>query len=83
MEWALQDAKNKFSGVVNAALAGGPQLVTRRGQAAVVVLAVEEYDRLRRLERSDAPTLGDLLLEMPQDDGEFERLSLPTRQVDF
>ena len=83
MEWALQDAKNKFSGVVNAALAGGPQLVTRRGQAAVVVLAVEEYERLRRLERSDAPTLGDLLLEMPQDDGEFERLSLPTRQLDF
>ena len=83
MEWALQDAKNKFSGVVNAALAGEPQLVTRRGQAAVVVLAVEEYERLRRLERADAPTLGDLLLEMPQDDGEFERLSLPTRQVDF
>ena len=83
MEWSLQDAKNKFSGVVNAALAGEPQLVTRRGEAVVVVLAAEEYERLRRLERSEAPTLGDLLLEMPQDDGEFERMSLPARQVDF
>ena len=46
VEWPLQDAKNKFSALVNAALAGEPQRVTRRGQPAVVVLAAEEYDRL-------------------------------------
>ena len=45
-EWPLQDAKNMFSAVVNAALAGEPQRVTRRGQPAVVVLATEEYERL-------------------------------------
>ena len=75
-EWPLQDAKNKFSAAVNAALAGEPQRVTRRGQPAVVVVATEEYERLCRLEKSNAPTLGELLLEIPQDDEEFERLSL-------
>ncbi len=83
VEWPLQDAKNKFSALVNAALDGEPQRVTRRGQPAVVVMATEEYERLCRLEKADAPTLGELLLEIPQDDQELERLSLPARPVDF
>ena len=83
VEWPLQDAKNKFSALVNAALDGEPQRVTRRGQPAVVVMATEEYERLCRLEKADAPTLGELLLEIPQDDQEFERLSLPARPVDL
>jgi len=37
------------------------------------VVGVAEYDRLRRLERARAPTFADLLLAMPQDDGEFPR----------
>ena len=82
-QWPLQDAKNKFSELVNAALAGEPQRVTRRGQPAVVVLSAEEYDRLCRLERSHAPTFGQLLLEIPQDDQEFQRLSIPTRPLDL
>ena len=82
-EWALQDAKNKFSALVNAALAGEPQRVTQRGQPAVVVLAEDEYERLCRMEKSNASTLGELLLEIPQDDQEFERLSLPDRPLNF
>ncbi len=82
-EWPIQDAKNKFSALVNAALAGEPQRVTRRGQPAVVVLAAEEYDRLRRLERSHVPTFGELLLEIPQDNQEFERLPMSNRPLDL
>ena len=82
-EWPLQDAKNKFSAVVDAALAGEPQRVSRRGQPAVVVLAVEEYERLCRLEQATAPSLGELLLEIPQDDGEFERIPLDPRPLDL
>ena len=82
-EWPLQDAKNKFSAMVDAAVAGEPQRVTRRGKPAVVVLAVEEYERLCRLEKAKAPTFADLLLAIPQDDEEFERLQLPSRPVDF
>lgn len=44
--WTLQDAKSRFSAVVDAALAGRPQEVTRRGRPAVVVLSFEEYQRL-------------------------------------
>ena len=82
-EWALQDAKNKFSALVNAALAGEAQFVTRRGRPVVVVVSEEEYERLRRLEKSNAPSLGELLLEMPRDDQEFSRLPLPSRPHDL
>lgn len=82
-EWPLQDAKNTFSALVNAALAGEPQHVTPRGEPAVVVLAVDEYERLRRMERADALTFAELLLEIPQDDEEFERLSIPARELEL
>ena len=82
-EWPLQDAKNKFSAVVEAAVAGNPQRVTKRGKPAVVVLAVDEYERLHRLEKTTAPEFADLLLAIPQDDEEFERLRLAPRPVDF
>ena len=83
MDWALQDAKNKFSAVVNAALAGEPQRVTRRGQPAVVVMAAAEYDRLCRMVKSDAPTLGELLAQIPQDGREFDRLPLTARPLEL
>ena len=78
-EWPLKDARSRFSAVVDAAMAGDPQRVTRRCKPAVVVLAVEEYERLRRLEKALAPMFADVLLAIPQDDEEFERLSLPPR----
>ena len=80
-EWPLQDAKNKFIAMVNAALAGEPHLVTRRGYPAVVVLAADEYERLLRLDRADAPALGELLTQIPQDDQDFERIFGPARPL--
>jgi antitoxin Phd len=46
--WQLQEAKSKFSEVVNRALAQGAQIITRRGSKAVVVLPFAEYERLTR-----------------------------------
>jgi len=46
--WKLQDAKNRFSEVVNEAIRVGPQIVTRRGRETAVVLSVDEYRRLAR-----------------------------------
>ena len=80
-DWQLQDAKNRFSAVVDAALSGFPQRVTRRGKPAVVVLSVDEYERLCQLERAQAPTLAEVLLTMPQDDQGFDRLPFPIRPV--
>lgn len=71
--WSVQDAKNRFSEVVEAAR-HHPQTVTKRGKPAVVVVAVGEYERLRLLERLKAPSFADLLLAMPSDGKAFERL---------
>ena len=46
--WQLQDAKNRFSEIVNKALKDGPQVVTRRGKKAVVIMSVEQYQKLVR-----------------------------------
>ena len=81
-EWKLQDAKNRFSAVVREAVAGHPQRVTRYGKPAVVVVAVDEYERLRRLEETNARTFTELLLAIPQDDREFERLDAAPRNVE-
>jgi prevent-host-death family protein len=44
--WTLENAKNKLSEVVRRALDHEPQLVTRGGRDAVVVIAKEDYERL-------------------------------------
>ncbi len=46
--WQLQDAKNKFSNLVNNAREKGPQIVTKHGEKAVVVLSFEDYKKLSR-----------------------------------
>jgi antitoxin Phd len=44
--WQLQEAKNKFSEVVEEALHHGPQLITKRGVEAVIVLSYTDYRKL-------------------------------------
>lgn len=44
--WQLQDAKSKFSELVDRTLAHGVQIITRRGRNAVVILSYEDYERL-------------------------------------
>jgi antitoxin Phd len=80
--WQLQDAKNRFSAVVEAALTGEPQEVTRRGKPVVVVVAFEEYQRLCKRDAENAPSFVDHLLAIPRgsDDDGFE---LPCRTRDY
>lgn len=44
--WQLQEAKSRFSEVVDLSLREGPQMVTRRGKEAVVILSAQDYRRL-------------------------------------
>ena len=44
--WKLEDAKARFSEVVRHAREDGPQRVTVRGHDAVVIMSVEEFERL-------------------------------------
>ena len=57
--WPVQDAKSRFSELLDTTLAEGPQIVTRRGVEAAVLLPIEQWRRLQRMTR---PTLKDLLL---------------------
>jgi prevent-host-death family protein len=74
--WSLQDAKNQFSELVRRVLSEGPQLVTRSGQDAVVVMAATEYERLMVTPRSlvdflHASPLADVQIDLnrPRDSG--------------
>ena len=78
--WTLQDAKNRFSAVVDAAARGEPQKVTRRGKWVSVLLSAEDYQRLQRLDVANAPSLSELLLQMPQDDEGIEGMPLTPRE---
>ena len=80
--WSVQDAKNRFSEVIEAARRN-PQTVTKHGKPAVVVVAADEYERLRQLERAKAPSFPELLLAIPQDGGEFQRRRIRLRDVDL
>ena len=45
--WPVQDAKNQLSQVIELARTEGPQLITRHGQPVVVVVAADEFKKLR------------------------------------
>lgn len=57
--WPVQDAKARFSEFLDACLQDGPQLVTRRGAEAAVLVPVQEW---RRLQSAARPGLKQLLL---------------------
>lgn len=57
--WPVQDAKARFSEMLETCLKEGPQVVTRRGTEAAVLVPAQEW---RRLQQSAAPRLKDLLL---------------------
>ena len=55
----------------------------KHGKPAVVILSADEYVRLRKLEHLKAPSFAELLLAMPTDDEEFERLEGRMREPGF
>ncbi len=66
--WQLQEAKNKFSQVVDEALAHGPQVVTRHGVETVVIISYDEF-RERRVSQQ---TLSQFFRESPLADSEID-----------
>ncbi|MFM2067416.1 MAG: hypothetical protein RLZZ584_2325 [Pseudomonadota bacterium] len=69
--WPVQDAKARFSEFLEKCLTEGPQMVTRRGTEAAVLIPAEQW---RRLQASAQPSLKALLLaEQPRADDLPER----------
>jgi antitoxin Phd len=80
--WQVQDAKARFSELLDTTLKHGPQVVTRRGVEAAVMVAMDEWRRLQSFAR---PSLKESLLspaprfDLPLKRGRFRR----RRRVDF
>jgi antitoxin Phd len=96
--WRLQDAKAQFSELVDNAMRGVPQHVTRRGKQAVVVLSEADFEALQRNAATKQPRgLIEHLLAIPKApvpsklkaravasaDAEFPSLDLQPREIDF
>jgi prevent-host-death family protein len=57
--WSVQDAKARFSEFLETCLQDGPQLVTKRGADAAVLVPIDAW---QQLQRSARPVLKELLL---------------------
>ena len=73
--WPVQDAKARFSEFLDACLVEGPQMVTKRGAEAAVLVPVEQW---RRLQAAARPGLKQLLLS---DQARVKVLTAPRGQA--
>jgi prevent-host-death family protein len=67
-KWQLQEAKARFSELIDETLEKGPQVVTRRGIDTAVVVSIDEWRKLKDEKRL---TWKDVLL------GEGSRFEIP------
>ena len=58
--WPVQDAKARFSELLASSIKDGPQLVTKHGRAAAVLVPIRQWNAIQAGAR---PTLKDLLLD--------------------
>lgn len=72
--WQMQGAEHRINELVECALREGPQLITKHGRGAVVVLAASEYRRL-----TDEDGLVSLLLQAPR--GELLEHGRPSKPI--
>jgi prevent-host-death family protein len=79
MEWQLQDAKAKFSQLVQKAIDEGPQTVTRHGKDVVVVVAAEEFRKLS----ARRPSLLEVLMSGPEGEHELPPRAVQEREIDW
>jgi prevent-host-death family protein len=79
VEWQIQEAKARFSELVDRALKEGPQTVTRHGKAVAVLIPAEEYRRLR----TGGKKLKALLAAAPLEGVEIKRSREAGRTVDL
>jgi antitoxin Phd len=59
MSWPVQEAKARFSEMLEASVKQGPQIVTKRGVETAVLVKIDEW---RHLQERARPTLKELLL---------------------
>jgi antitoxin Phd len=79
MKWQIQEAKARFSEIIERTLREGPQTVTRHGKPVAVLIKVDEYRRLR----AGGKTFKALLASAPLAGVEIRRSRDKARIIDF
>jgi len=79
MKWQIQEAKARFSEMVERTLREGPQTVTRHGKPVVVLVTADEYRRLR----AGGKTFKALLASAPLEGIEIRRSREKARIIRF
>jgi antitoxin Phd len=84
--WQIQEAKNRFSELVNLSLTEGPQIITRHGKPVAQIVPIEPAANLRQRK---AASLGEHLLALrdlppgPELELPVRRNRSPERMVNF
>jgi antitoxin Phd len=79
MAWQIQQAKAKFSELVQKAIDNGPQTVTRRGKDIVVVVSAQQFELMKKRQID----LKDLLPYLAPDEACLERDKSLSRDVEL
>lgn len=75
--WQVQDAKARFSELLETSVTEGPQVVTKRGVPTAVLVPIEQWRRISRASKPDLKAL--LLAREPR----TEELALPRRRFRY
>lgn len=77
-KWQLYEAKNKLSNIIDNAMHGKPQCITKRGDDAVIVIGMKDYQELQ----DKKPAFTEFLLNGPKFEGlEIERAKGQVREM--
>jgi antitoxin Phd len=79
MAWQLQEAKAKFSELVQKAIEEGPQTVTRHNKPVVVVISAEEFELMKKRQVD----FKELLAAAPLEGVDLERDKSMPREIDW
>ncbi len=79
MAWQLQEAKAKFSQLVQKALDEGPQTVTRYGKEVAVLMSADDYKKLQ----GRRPGLLEVLMSGPEGELELPPRVVQEREIDW
>jgi prevent-host-death family protein len=82
MTWTLAEAKDQLSRVVRQAVDEGPQTISVRGRETAVVIAKEDYDRLKPV--ATPRDFKSFLLSIPSLEGvDLERDGAPAPEIEI
>jgi antitoxin Phd len=79
--WQLQEAKSKFSQLVDSAIQGNTQIVTKRGVEAVAIISISALNKLKK--DNQTQSLLSALMSAPHNNIDLTRSDEPTRDIEL